>query len=97
MCKGVKSAPAIPPLHTDIYFKEMVVPTPVPNYNVNISIMMKKKNCLWSVLCSYFSRTTPEVWLEADRDPLFQGVSARFLGVHQGSYSSIHTYSNEPN
>ncbi len=60
MCKGVKSAPAIPPLHTDIYFKEMVVPTPVPNYNVNISIMMKKKNCLWSVLCSYFSRTTPE-------------------------------------
>ncbi len=96
MCKGVKSAPAIPPLHTDIYFKEMVVPTPVPNYNVNISIMTKKKLSLVRVVFIFQVNYT-RVWLEADRDPLFQGVSAHFLGVHQGSYSSICTYSNEPN
>ncbi len=80
---------------TKVDLTTALVPTPVSNYNVNMSIMTKQKLSLVCVVFIFQSNHTG-IWLEVDRDPLFKGVSAHFLGVHQGSYSSIDTYSNEP-
>ncbi len=85
ICKGVKTAPGVPVLHTQIKIccKEVVVQKPVPNCDR-----------FWFVLkflvCVIFQSKCNRVGLEADRvrDPLF--------AVPQGSDGSIQTYSDKP-